>query len=233
MDFQPADGEGTCSWEVGLRWGPCYVSPGELKQKYPSTGSAPVRRSMMSRWACVRGNGERGRRVSNWKHTDVTNTRGQTSDPWVSVSAPDLGSRGPKQRWQLSGGCPPGGGGRLGRERESSRGKRMQEGWGVQRRWGRRGAPARLGRTPAGGFTSACHSPPLSATAPGGHYHRPSPRRSSEPRGRACFARPHSQGRPSAPLWSGKTQLLAPPRMVPQPRSLRSLSSGPLPRAGL
>lgn len=97
--------------------------------------------------------------VSNWKHTDVTNTRGQTSDPWVSVSAPDLGSRGPKQRWQLSGGCPPGGGGRLGRERESSRGKRMQEGWGVQRRWGRRGAPARLGRTPAGGFS-------LLATAP-------------------------------------------------------------------
>lgn len=29
----------------------------------------------------------------------------------------------------------------------------MQEGWGVQRRWGRRGAPARLGRTPAGGFS--------------------------------------------------------------------------------
>ena len=41
------------------------------------------------------------------------------------------------------------------------------------------------------------------------------------------------QTRTSAPLWSGKTQLLAPPHMVPQPRSPKTPGSGPPPRAGL
>lgn len=57
----------------------------------------------------------------------------------------------------------------------SSRGKGMERWGGGQRRWGRRGAPACLGRTPAGGFMSSRHSSPLSGAAPGGHYHRPSP----------------------------------------------------------
>ena len=41
------------------------------------------------------------------------------------------------------------------------------------------------------------------------------------------------QTRTSAPLWSGKTQLLAPPHMVPQPRSPKTPGSGPPPRSGL
>ena len=185
LDFQPADGEGTFSGKVGLRWGSCYISPGELKQISLHGESSRQKECDVQMGLCARqwGAGEEGRLlcVWNWKHTDVRSTRGQTGDPWVSVSAPDLGSRGRKQRWQLSRGCLPGGGGHLGTEPESSRRKGMEEGLGVQRRWGRRGALACLGRTPAGGFTSARHSSPLSGTALGGHHQGPSPRRSSEP----------------------------------------------------
>ena len=52
------------------------------------------------------------------------NMCGRTSVPWTSLSPPDSGSQGPRQRRQPS--CS----GHLGREPESSRREGMEEGWG-------------------------------------------------------------------------------------------------------